>query len=79
MQVRTRLNEVLDGLDNIALLRIYDLALVYQTSSQLQARNPQKTQSSPDRLKHYLRAQEILAEVQGNLSDDIIAMREDRI
>lgn len=79
MQVRARLNEVLDGLDNIALLRIYDLALVYQTSSQLQARNLQKTQSGPDRLKHYLRAQEILAEVQGNLSDDIIAMREDRI
>ncbi|MFZ1752882.1 MAG: hypothetical protein WBO46_11685 [Caldilineaceae bacterium] len=79
MQVRARLNEVLDGLDNIALLRIYDLALVYQTSSQLQARNLQKTQSSPDRLKHYLRAQEILAEVQGNLSDDIIALREDRI
>ncbi len=79
MQVRTRLNEVLDGLDNVALLRIYDLAMVYQSSSQLQAKKTKTTQSSQERLKHYLRAQEILAEVQGDISDDIIAMRADRI
>jgi len=79
MQVRTRLNEVLDGLDNVALLRIYDLAMVYQSSSQLQAKKTKTTQSSQERLKHYLRAQEILAEAQGDLSDDIIAMRADRI
>ncbi len=78
MLIRARLDEVLDELDHVALLRIYDLAKVYQLSGQ-QSRSGETTQSIPERLKHYKQAQEILAEVEGNLSDDIIAMREDRI
>ncbi len=79
MHIRTRLDELLNELDNVALLRIYDLAMVYQLSGQLQTRKPETIQNRSVRLSHYLRAQEALAEVQGELSDDIIAMREDRI
>lgn len=78
MQVRTRLNEVLDELDNVALLRIYDLAMVYQLSGQ-QIRKPETMQSDTERLSNYLQAEEALAEVEGELSDLLLAMREDRI
>lgn len=79
MHVRTKLNELLDELDNVALLRIYDLAKVYQLSGQVQTSRLDPTPNRSVRLRHYLRAQEALAEVKGELSDEIIAMREDRI
>jgi len=79
MQIRTRLDEVLNELDNVALLRIYDLAMVYQLSSQLQTRKPETMQSDTARLSNYLQAQEALADVDGELSDLLLSMREDRI
>jgi|GEM_PF-3665774 len=79
MHIRTRLDGLLDELDNVALLRIYDLAMVYQVSGQQKRRTPEKVQTESDRLGRYLRAQEALSEVKGELSDLILAMREDRI
>ncbi len=79
MHVRTKLNAVLDDLDNVALLRVYDLAKAYQLSGQLQTRKPETTKNRSVQLNNYLQAQEALAEVKGELSDLIIEMREDRI
>ena len=77
MLIRTRLDEILDELDNAALLRIYDVAKIYQLNRQ--SRSDETVSVGQNQLTHYLRAQEILAEVEGNLSDDIIALREDRL
>lgn len=79
MLIRMRLDEVLDELDNVALLRIYDLAMVYHLSSQLQTRKQETLQRDTTRLSNYLQAQEALAEVDGELSDLLLSMREDRI
>lgn len=77
MLIRTRLDELLDELDNAALLRIYDVAKSYQLNRQSTINATASARQSY--LAHYLRAQEILAEVEGNLSDDIFALREDRL
>ncbi len=79
MHIRTRLDELLDELDNVALLRVYELAMAYQLGSQFQTRTSERVQNRSDRLSRYLRAQEALAEVKGELSDMLLAMREDRI
>ena len=79
MHIRTHLDAFLPHFSALSLLRLSSLAMPSPFRGQLRTRTPETTENRSVRLNHYLRAQEALAGVQGELSDDIIAMREDRI
>lgn len=72
MKVKERLLEELDELEGSDLLRIYDNVL--RIKSDKKSRRSEKNGKKP-----YVECQEALSECKGNLSDDIIENRKERI
>ncbi len=72
MKVKERLLEELDGLEGQDLLRIYD--------DVLRIKSEKKSRGAPTKdKKSYMECQEALSGCKGNLSDDILEQRKERI
>ncbi len=71
MEIKEKTIKELDNLNTSKLLALYDIILSWKSSKE--------EKKNYNNSKSYLEVREILKNINGNLSEDIILMREERI